>query len=104
MEIPVTQYIKPRGRTKVLRIEIPDECKAMVEKIASLHLHFTCEALHRGMVAQYISHKEGDFAIVLSSVDASHDQIVKMINDFDEEAFKEWLVGMTEDEEGNNGG
>ncbi len=98
MEIPVTQYIKPHGRTKILRIEIPDECKAMVEKIAGLHLHFTCEALHRGMVAQYISHKDGDFAIVLSSVDDSFEQLVKMINDFDEEAFKTWLIDMTEEE------
>lgn len=102
MEIPVTQYVKLYGRTKILRVEIPDECKPMMEKLTSLELHIVCEALHRNMVAQYISHEEGDFAIVLSPLDQSHEQLIKMINDFDEEAFKMWLVDMTEG--GNNGG
>ncbi len=97
MEIPVTQYIKPHGHTKILRIVIPDECKPMMEKLAELNLHITCEALHRGLVAQYISHKEGDFAIMLSPIEKSHDQLVKMINDFNEEAFEGWLKDMTDE-------
>ncbi len=92
MQIDITQYMRPDGRTKMLQIEIPDEYEAVINKLKELDLRITCELLSSGLVAQYITHEEGDYAIELDMFgEGVNIKLLKMLDDFDEQSFKSWL-------------
>lgn len=100
MLINVTQYMRPDGHTKPQQVEIPDKYKSVIDKLNKLDLRITCESLTNGLVAQYISHEEGDFAIELSFPgEKSHQKLLEMLDAFDEDAFKRWLTTQIEGEQ-----
>lgn len=95
MQIRVTQYLRPDGRQKVLRMEIPDSYQEQYDLIRSCGCELTCEQLRNGTAVHYISSivEENDFAIEITPVGdtaAAEAKLLEMIATFDKERFECW--------------
>lgn len=92
MTLTVTQFMRPDGRRKTISLEIPDDYKSKVAELQACECEITCEQMMNGQATQYISHNEGDFAIVSSNCGTDADAaLLKMIKEFDTTKFNEWL-------------
>lgn len=101
MKIDVTQYLRPNGNERQLKVEIPDELKEKYLLIIKSGCSITSEAMPScNMVAQYISHPEGDFCIEMSSPgEKATEALHKMIEKFDIGAFNKWLENLNDNED-----
>lgn len=101
MKIDVTHYTRPAGNERHLKVKVPDELKEKYLSIIKSGCSITSEAMPTGnMVAQYISHPEGDFCIEMSSPgEKATEALHKMIEKFDIDAFNKWLKNLNDNED-----
>lgn len=97
MEVKVTQFQRPNGRTNTVSTEVPNDCAVGYEAMQRKGCRLTAEVLPNSLVSLCIEHPEGDYYIQLArngpKVQAT---IAEALRNFDEVAFDEWLKAVTE--------
>jgi len=101
MQVPITQFIPPRGRQEIVHATVPDELAVNYESLRRHNCRLTAEILSTGHVSQCIEHEEGDYAIEICANGPEVQQhLEKMLREFDGVKFEAWLKGFSEEQEG----
>lgn len=62
--VPFTQYLRPDGRTRAVRIDRPDHIAQAADKIRSHGFKFTCEILSTGDISFAVCDEFGDYLLM----------------------------------------
>lgn len=97
MKIQITQFIRPDGRQRGIAFDLRDDLRPQMELIEACDCRITAEQLQTLEAVSYVSHKEGDFDLIISACGKEAEEALEnMIRRFDKTKFDEWLASMKE--------
>lgn len=94
MEIQVTQYLLPDGRTRETSIDVPDSLAPKLKKIARAGLTIEAEILTSTEVSFTLAcHKyAADYDILIcTNGPGTRENLIKLIERFNEKECRKWL-------------
>ena len=96
IRIPLTQFLRPDGRTRdVWCDDMPSDLAPKMDALTAMGCRLTCEELMTGMVSLSVEHPEGDFDMELCKNGAGEDSpknaLERLVRRFDADEFEKWL-------------